>query len=121
MKNASDPSGISYRPLNFLGLLLCVGALAFAVIYLEGELGLEPCPLCMLVRLIVLILIAVFLLAFLHNPRQIGQRVYASLGLLLCLAGLEWLSGCKACPQTKYPVAGRGWNICSAPSRSPKR
>lgn len=111
MKLASDPTDVSYRPLNFLGLLLCVGALAFAIVYLEGELGLEPCPLCMLVRLIVLVLIAVFLLAFLHNPRQIGQRVYATLGLLLCLAGLAtsgrhiWL---QSLPADEVPSCGPG-------------
>ncbi len=111
MNYYSDLSGPSYRPANLLGLLMCVGATAFAVIYLQGTLGLEPCPLCTATRLLLLIQAALFLLAFLHNPRQLGQRLYALLGLLTLASGAAvsirhiWL---QSLPADKVPECGPG-------------
>ncbi|WP_421865239.1 disulfide bond formation protein B [Motiliproteus sp.] len=109
-----DDSSLSrYRGLNFLGLISCIGALAFAVIYLQQRLGLEPCPLCMASRLMVVALAATFLLAWLHNPRQLGQRCYALLGILLSLAGIGlnlrhiWL---QSLPGEQVPECGPGLN-----------
>ena len=77
-----------YRPLNFLGFLICCTSVAFAILYLQRELGLEPCLLCSTVRFIILIQSALFLLAFLHNPSQLGQRAYAALGFITTMAGI---------------------------------
>jgi disulfide bond formation protein DsbB len=74
------------RPVNGLGLLIVVAALLFAVYYLEGVLYLEPCPLCIIDRVVLTGIGLVFLLAAAHNPGRTGQRVYA--GLNLALVGL---------------------------------
>ncbi len=111
MNYYSESRGTAYRPLNLSGFLICCASIAFAVIYLQGELGLDPCPLCTAVRLIVLIQAALFLLAFLHNPKQLGQRIYALLGLLTTLAGIAvsarhiWL---QSLPADKVPECGPG-------------
>ncbi|OMH38382.1 hypothetical protein BGP75_07915 [Motiliproteus sp. MSK22-1] len=68
--------------------MICCTSVAFAVLYLQRELGLESCLLCSTVRFIILIQSALFLLAFLHNPNQLGQRAYAALGLITTLAGV---------------------------------
>jgi len=42
---------ISRRIGNLLGFLVCAGMLAFGY-YLQFALGLEPCPLCIIQRLL---------------------------------------------------------------------
>ncbi len=82
-----DNTLLTYRRLNALGFLTCVGAIGFAVVYLQGELGQTPCPLCSGIRIIILAIAAIFLLALLHNPGVVGQRIYGSCNLLLVLLG----------------------------------
>ena len=109
--NYIDNSQSRYRTLNFVGLISCIGALAFAVLYLQQRLGLEPCPLCMASRLAVIGAGICFLLAWLHNPKQLGQRFYALLGGLLSLSGIAlnlrhiWL---QSLPADKVPECGPG-------------
>lgn len=67
----------------FLGsVLIMIGAL-----YLEHGIGLEPCPLCILQRLAVIGFGLVCLVAAVHAPARVGQRVYAVLALFMAGAG----------------------------------
>lgn len=75
------------RLANGLGLLLIVAAMLFAVFYLEGVLYLEPCPLCIIDRVVLTGIGLVFLLASVHNPGRSGQRAYAGLNLVLVAVG----------------------------------
>lgn len=77
---------ISPRPLNLLGFTACVALMAAALVlqYIEG---LEPCPLCILQRVAVILLGAVFLLAALHNPAATGRRIYAGGCLVISVIG----------------------------------
>ncbi len=90
------------RALNFLGLLACIASLSFAIVYLEGVLGLDPCPLCILDRVVLVALGLVFLLALVHNPGAWGSRIYGILASVLSLAGVGlagrhvWLQGLPA-------------------------
>ncbi|MBF7730140.1 disulfide bond formation protein B [Pseudomonas sp. N040] len=69
--------------LAFIGcLLVMLGAL-----YLEHVVGLEPCPLCVVQRICVILFGLVCLLAALQGPGLLGQRLYALLLLLLAAAG----------------------------------
>ena len=70
------------RPLNALGLLICVGLLGYAY-YAQAFLHLEPCPLCIFQRIGVAGIAFFFLLATIHAPRGWGSRVY---GILIALA-----------------------------------
>lgn len=83
-----DNAGMSYRLINFLGLLFCAGTLAFAVLYLQGQLGIQPCPLCTITRVILLIMSVLFLIGWLVNPRPWLQRLLAGFNLLLVFGGL---------------------------------
>jgi disulfide bond formation protein DsbB len=78
---------LSCRQLNFAGFLACVGMMAYAL-YTEKFLLLMPCPLCVLQRMAVISLGVVFLVAALHNPGQLGRRVYSVLVLLAGGAGI---------------------------------
>ena len=72
------------RSLNLLGLLCCVGLLAYAY-YVQGVLRIDPCPLCIFQRIGVAACGALFLLAWLHSPDNWGAHVY---GVLLGVAAL---------------------------------
>jgi len=51
-------------------------------------LGLEPCPLCILQRVAVMVAGALFLVAALHDSAERGARVYGALIDLAALAGI---------------------------------
>ena len=78
------PDWLTRRTGNFLGLLACVGLIAYAL-YVQYVVGLEPCPLCILQRVSVIVAGVLFLVAMLHNPADRGARVY---GVLIDLAAL---------------------------------
>ncbi len=111
MSFTTEPNQPRYRLLNFYGFLICGSSIAFAVLYLQGQLGLEPCPLCSATRLIILVQGILFLLAMLHNPRQLGQRAYAFTGVLIGLSGIAvsarhiWLQNL---PASQVPECGPG-------------
>ncbi len=70
--------GLSRRSVNAAGCAACLAMLAYAILYAEGVLGLQPCPLCVFQRVGVAVLALVFLLAAVHNPPgRRAARVYA--------------------------------------------
>jgi len=73
------------RPLWLLGFLFCTGLMLMAL-YLEYAKGLIPCPLCMVQRGFFILAGVICLIAALHHPARLGQRIYAA--LLLLFAGL---------------------------------
>ncbi len=75
------------RILHASGFILCVGALLVAVLFMERHLGLAPCPLCVLDRIVVGVMALIFLLALLHNPLTTGQRIYAGVNFAFGAAG----------------------------------
>ncbi|HEC12017.1 MAG TPA: disulfide bond formation protein B [Acidiferrobacteraceae bacterium] len=101
----------SYRLTNVLGLLACVAAILFAVLILQGTLNLEPCPLCIVDRVIIMTLALVFLVAVVHNPKRLGQRIYAGINLVLVTLGFlvgarhVWL---QHLPADQVPECGPG-------------
>lgn len=94
--------------LNIAGLFLCL-ALIGSAFYLQYVAGLEPCPLCMMQRLVIYLLALIFLAAILHKPRLAGQRLYASLITLVSFAGAGfagrqlWL---QSLPPEEVPACG---------------
>lgn len=100
------------RPLFLAGLAACL-FLTAAALYLQHVSGLEPCPLCILQRIAVIALGAVFLIGAVHNPAGFGRRVYAAIALLLAAAGGAvaarhvWLENL---PEDQVPACGPGLN-----------
>lgn len=75
----------SRRIGNLTGFLACVAMLAFGY-YLQFAVGLEPCPLCILQRIMLLATGMAFLLAAIHHPaRRFGAGIYAG-AIVLCAA-----------------------------------
>ena len=72
----------------FLALtLIPVAAMGFAVLFLQQAMGLAPCPLCITQRAFVALVGLFALIAFIHNPRGYGRRIYAALCTLAALGG----------------------------------
>jgi len=78
---------LSPRQWFFLGFAACVG-MELTAVYFQFVLGLEPCPLCITQRLILLVAGTIFLAGAIHNPGRRGMRVYASIGILTTLLGM---------------------------------
>lgn len=72
------------RSHYLLVTLFCLVMLGIALFF-QLVVGLEPCPLCIFQRIALLFIGLVSLLAFLHNPRGIADRLY---GVLLIIGGL---------------------------------
>jgi disulfide bond formation protein DsbB len=76
------------RPL-FYYLLAFASFLLACALFLQYVLGMMPCTLCIIDRLIVSILIGLFLIAIWHNPSSsLGQRSYSSVCFAFSLAGV---------------------------------
>ncbi|WP_349568544.1 disulfide bond formation protein B [Azotobacter salinestris] len=76
----------SPRSLFLLAFLGCIALLGGAL-YLEHGVGLEPCPLCIVQRIFVILFGLVCLVAALHGPAPTGQRLYAGVALFAALGG----------------------------------
>jgi disulfide bond formation protein DsbB len=74
--------------LVFFGLaIISVMSMAFAMLYLEEQLGLAACPLCMTQRLFLVLMGGFALIAALHNPPGWGRRVYGALCTMAAVTG----------------------------------
>lgn len=97
------------RWFNALGAFICFGALGYAIVWLQLQMGLEPCPLCVLDRVAFALAGLLFLLAALHGSRGNGRRVYAALTLLPLAFGVAtagrhvWL---QSLPSGEVPACG---------------
>lgn len=80
-------SRLQPRLMFFLAFFGC-SLMMLVALYLQHGLGQEPCPLCYVQRVEVMAFGATALLAFLHNPKAIGRRIYAGLMLLTAAAGI---------------------------------
>ncbi len=100
----------SLRPQLFMGFLFCT-SLMLAAIFMQYAMEMEPCPLCILQRVVVIALGAVFLIAALHNPMGLWRRIYATLLVIISLMGIGvagrhvWL---QHLPADKVPECGPG-------------
>jgi disulfide bond formation protein DsbB len=74
-----------FRTLYVLGFMMCVVMIGTALFFFQRFLGLEPCPLCILQRVVVISLGMVLLVAAIHGPGGWGNRIYG--GLITLIAG----------------------------------
>lgn len=77
---------LSYRILNLAGFFLIVFILGFAV-YLQQNLHLQPCPLCILQRILFAILGILFFTGSLYQPKQLFRRLFAAVLLIVASLG----------------------------------
>lgn len=101
---------MTVRTGNAVGAAVCAGLMGYAL-YAQYGLGLEPCPLCILQRVAMIVLGVVFFIAALHPAGVIGRRIYAVLLGLVALAGSGvagrhvWLT---MLPPERVPACGPG-------------
>lgn len=105
-----NPLRWSFRVSFLAGFLACAALLGYAL-YVQFDLGLEPCPLCIFQRIAFGFMALWFLVGGLHAPRGGGRWVYAVLVLLGALAGVAiaarhlWL---QSLPPDQVPSCGPG-------------
>jgi disulfide bond formation protein DsbB len=99
------------RIANALGVAIVVALMCYAL-YAQHVLGLEACPLCILQRVAMIALGAVFVVAALHAPVGAGARAYAVLGALAALTGMGisgWHVRLQNLPPSEVPACGPGF------------
>jgi disulfide bond formation protein DsbB len=101
---------ISRRWLYLLGAIVVAGLFGFGL-YLQYVLRLEPCPLCMVQRVIFIVIGVLLLLAALHNAKALGAKIYSVLIALIALGGVGvasrhiWI---QHLPKDQVPACGPG-------------
>jgi disulfide bond formation protein DsbB len=100
---------LKFRLLYALGFMMCVVMIGTALFYFQRFLGLEPCPLCILQRVVVISLGMVLLVAAIHGPNGWGNRIYGGLTILIAGSGAAiagrhvWL---QSLPADQVPECG---------------
>lgn len=100
----------SNRWLYLAGALFASGLMGFGF-YLQYVKHQDPCPLCMVQRVVFIAILAVFAIAALHGPKRLGERIYAALIGLLSLSGVAvaarhiWIQNL---PKDQVPACGPG-------------
>ena len=95
----------------FLAGALTVGVLFCSALYLQYVLRQDPCPLCMLQRVIFIAIGVLFFIAALHNAKPIGARIYSISIALISLSGVAvasrhiWI---QHLPKDQVPGCGPG-------------
>ena len=93
-----------------LGFLVCAGLIGYAL-YLQHYEYQDPCPMCLLQRIVYIALMAVFLTAALHGPGRTGTIVYGGLLTATAVVGAAiagrhvWL---QYLPSDRVPECGAG-------------
>jgi disulfide bond formation protein DsbB len=99
------------RLLNLAGFLACAGMMGFAL-YAQYVLFLEPCPMCVFQRVATIAVGVVFLIAALHNPGNVGSRIYAVVIALFAGIGVgiaTWHVRLQNMPADEVPSCGPGF------------
>ena len=98
------------RPFYFFLFFVC-HELIIAAYYFEYYMGLIPCPLCMVSRLWVVTLGAIFLLAALHKPSGWFQKSYHIVIGLIAALGIATSAHhvyLQSLPASEVPNCGPG-------------
>ena len=94
----------------FLGFISCALMLATGAFF-QIVMDLQPCPLCISQRIAIFVLGVIFLIAAIHNPLDIGGKIYAVLGAIAALIGASvsarhvWIQNM---PKDEVPECGPG-------------
>jgi protein dithiol:quinone oxidoreductase len=95
----------------YLAGALVVGVLFGSALYLQYVLRQEPCPLCMIQRVIFIVIGMLFFVAALFNAGKFGSRIYSILIALFAVSGIAvagrhiWI---QHLPKDQVPACGPG-------------
>ena len=99
---------LSFRKAFFLGFLICIGLLGFAL-FAENRWNLIPCPLCIFQRVAFIFMALFFLLGAVHAPTGSGRWWYTGGVLLGGIGGIAvagrhlWI---QSLPADQVPSCG---------------
>jgi disulfide bond formation protein DsbB len=78
---------LASRLAYLIGFLISFGLVALALI-IQTRYQLEPCPICISQRVVLMVSGLLFLLAYLHHPRtKVAIKVYGALQVIATLGG----------------------------------
>ena len=103
-----NPLRWSYRVSFLVGFLICAALIGFAL-YAQYELNMDPCPLCILQRVVFIAMGLIFLIGALHAPQGGGRWIYSGLASLIALVGIAissrhlWI---QSLPADQVPSCG---------------
>lgn len=110
MAKLSTQRGMNNRYLYLFGALV-VAAMFAVALYLQYVMREDPCPLCMVQRVIFIIIGGLFLLAAMQNPPRLGRKIYSGFIGLFAIVGIAtasrhiWL---QHLPKDQVPACGPG-------------
>ena len=82
-----NPFRWSFRAQYVAGFIVCAMLLSFAY-YVQFDLNIPPCPLCIFQRIAFIVMGIVFLAGAIHNPGANGRRIYGLVLLLSAFTGI---------------------------------
>jgi len=103
-------NNISSRWLYLIGAVT-VGGLFSTALYLQYVLREDPCPLCMIQRVIFIAIGVLFFIAAIHNAGRVGRWGYSFLIALTAMGGVAvasrhiWI---QHLPKDQIPACGPG-------------
>lgn len=87
-----DNPAMTHMPRILLAVLAasCIALDATAILYFQEYLGLDPCPMCIVSRMIFMALAAVGIVGAIHGPRPGGTAIkaYGAAVMLLAVGGI---------------------------------
>lgn len=78
---------LTTRKLNFFGFVSCTGLITFALL-LQYVWDIQPCPLCVIERIFVALIGLNMIIATLHNPGEVGDKIYGIMTLAIAIVGM---------------------------------
>jgi protein dithiol:quinone oxidoreductase len=107
-----NPFAWPFRAQFAFGAIACFALLAYAL-YVQFQLFIDPCPLCVLQRVAFIALGAVFAVGAIHAPRgTMGRRIYGALAAVPALVGTGiagWHVWLQMQPPQLTASCGMGW------------
>ena len=100
---------LSWRSVNLMVAAFATAMMLVAYFYFQKHLHLLPCPLCVTQRIFTIAFGVIALIASVHNPGLLGQRIYSISVMLAALAGASisgrqiWL---QSLPEDQVPACG---------------
>ena len=79
---------IPYRAVFAAIFAACATLILTAIFYFQEQLGLDPCPMCILSRYTFIVIGIVALVAAVHGPRGKAPKIYASIIALFAIVGI---------------------------------
>jgi disulfide bond formation protein DsbB len=100
----------SLRPQFIFGFLFTLILIITALVF-QHVLELEPCPLCIFQRMVVIALAVLFFVGLIHNPMGWSRRLYSLMLVVTSIIGIAiaarhvWL---QHLPEDRIPECGPG-------------